>query len=74
MKPRWTSYLLPVIAGCIGVVFCVAVMYNRSQKLALPIQTASAPQCAHWSIFRSAQLLGISTAPVSVERGDTGGM
>ena len=66
MKPRWISFLLPISAGCVGIVLCAAILCSKSQQL--PLSAASSPQCAHWAIFRTAQLLGISTAPGELQR------
>ena len=68
MKTQWISYLLPITAGCIGIMLCAIILYSRNQKNSLPVSISSGPQCAHWSIFRTAQLLGIPTAPGGVQR------
>jgi len=68
MKSQWISYLLPVTAGCTGIVLCVVILYGGSQRNSIAVPASSAPQCAHWSIFRTAQLLGIPTAPGEIQR------
>jgi ABC-type bacteriocin/lantibiotic exporter with double-glycine peptidase domain len=67
MNNRRFSFFVLILACCVGIVFCVVVLHSRNHQ---HIQSSSSlePQCAHWAIFRTAQLLGISTKPGEIQR------
>jgi hypothetical protein len=47
--------------------FCVVILHSRNQQH-ISSSANLAPQCAHWAIFRTAQLLGIPTGPNAIQR------
>ncbi|MDR1480913.1 MAG: DUF1573 domain-containing protein [Planctomycetaceae bacterium] len=59
----FTYIILPLLSICIGVVFCIKILYDRNKQ-----QVSDTPQCAHWSIYRTAQLLGIPTKKGEIQR------
>ncbi|MDR2410554.1 MAG: hypothetical protein LBE13_20925 [Bacteroidales bacterium] len=61
------SFFVPILACCVGIMFCVVILHSRNQQHILSSANL-APQCAHWAIFRTAQLLGIPTEPNEIQR------
>jgi hypothetical protein len=62
--------IVPLFVACIGVCVLSRILYDRSQQLtsfSIPLRNGQL-QCAHWSIYRTAQLLGIPTEPSEIQR------
>lgn len=68
VNPRWLSYSLPAMAGCVGIVLCISILHSKTQQHLSHLPPSSSPQCAHWAVFRTAQLLGIPMAPGEAQR------
>ena len=67
MKNRFSRIVLPMMACCVGVgIFLWIPRQDTAISDAEP--SADRPQCAHWSIFRSAQLLGIPTSSGEIQQ------
>jgi predicted double-glycine peptidase len=65
MPNRFPNILIPILACCIGIVLCFLILTKtKPQAVSVSVQ----PQCAHWSIFRTAQLIGVPTGPGEVQR------
>ncbi|MDR0609535.1 MAG: hypothetical protein LBG58_05450 [Planctomycetaceae bacterium] len=63
MSSRWFPFAVSIIAGCIGIIlFLIIFTKDKPQTISVKLQ------CAHWSIFRTAQLLGIPTEPDEIRR------
>jgi ABC-type bacteriocin/lantibiotic exporter with double-glycine peptidase domain len=67
MKNKKFFLLVPILAFCAGVVFFVVVFQTRS-KQHHEITREPEPQCAHWVMFRVAQLLGVPTEHGEMQR------
>jgi hypothetical protein len=62
---KFHQIIVPILAGCIGIVLYFFILTReKPQAISVSVQ----PQCAHWSIFRTAQLLGVPTEPGTVQR------
>jgi ABC-type bacteriocin/lantibiotic exporter with double-glycine peptidase domain len=62
---KFHQMIIPLLAGCIGIALCVFILTKgKPQAVSVSVQ----PQCAHWAIFRTAQLLGVPTEPGAVQR------
>jgi predicted double-glycine peptidase len=70
MKYRYLYLFVPLLATFVGGVFLLLVLHTRSitQHVSLPASSDEGPQCAHWAIFRTAQLLGIPTTPDEIQK------
>ncbi|MDR2115771.1 MAG: DUF1573 domain-containing protein [Planctomycetaceae bacterium] len=67
MKKQRIFLFVPVVAFCVGVVFLTVIFQTRnSQQKKITIKPE--PQCAHWVIFRVAQLLGVPTESGEIQR------
>jgi predicted double-glycine peptidase len=58
---------IPILAFCAGVIFLVIVFQTRSNQQHETTNKPE-PQCAHWVMFRVAQLLGLPTEPGEMQR------
>jgi hypothetical protein len=56
-----------LLPACIGFGICGKILYDRNLQSTSSSQH-SKPQCAHWAIFRTAQLLGIPTESGEIQR------
>jgi hypothetical protein len=57
---KFYQMIIPLLAGCVGIVLCFLILTKEKPRT---ISVSVQPQCAHWSIFRTAQLLGVPTEP-----------
>ncbi|MDR1477896.1 MAG: DUF1573 domain-containing protein [Planctomycetaceae bacterium] len=63
MPDRFFNILIPILACFVGVVLCFVILAKEK-----PQAISVKPQCAHWAIFRAAQLIGVPMEPDEVQR------
>jgi hypothetical protein len=71
MQNKIFIFLVPFLSFFAGVMFLTIVFQthsNQQQNANVEINVANESQCAHWVMFRAAQLLGIPTAEGEMQR------